>query len=45
LAVRVRHTINRQDAKSAKKSAKKNFFQAAKDLHAGSKDQKTRVDP
>jgi len=33
--VKVLARINRQDAKSAKKSAKKNSFQAAKDFRVG----------
>src|SRR5438093_4504781 len=35
-AVKVLSRINRQDAKSAKKSAKKNSFQAAKDFRVSS---------
>jgi len=33
LAVKVRHTINREGAKGAKNFAKQNPFQAAKDLY------------
>src|SRR5947208_7331308 len=39
LAVKVLSRINRQDAKSAKKSAKKNSFQAAKDFRVSSTEQ------
>src|SRR5213593_4150515 len=45
LAVKLKISIHRQDAKNAKKSAKQNFFQAAKDFRFGSTARPSRENP